>query len=189
MKTVLVRFAALAALVLLVLPSTVRAQAGDDVRIRRLIDEKWKTPEYQVKRAPQERSREWLKLYVLYETRPEFIDELEFTYYVLMRTKDSREPYVLLKGSITYVNIERGRHQSTMYIHPSVLARYGNYDGMAVEVKMQGRPVAVDATSNQYRKWLEQLSPRDNYVLRAMDTPFAFIGSDNDEMVKPTATP
>ena len=166
------------------------AQESGDINIRRLTMTKRKTPEYtaKVKGALQERTRDWAEIICLYDTSPDFVDELEFTYYVIMKTKDNREPFVLLKGTITYVHIEKGRHQSTMYIHPSVLARYGDIDGIAVEVRAGGRLVAVEAdgpSGRRYQQAMQQLPVREGYVMNPMQTPFAMLGYDNNEMMKP----
>ena len=173
-----------------VLPVFVFAQGSGDVNIRRIAFRTVRTPEYSVKiQGPlRERTRDWGEIVVLYETSPDFLDELEFTYYVIMRTRDNREPFVLLKGTVTYVHVEKGRHQSTMYIHPSVLARFGAIDGIAVEVRAGGRVVAVETdgpSGRRYQQALQQLPARDGHVMNPLQTPFAMLGFDNNEMMKP----
>jgi hypothetical protein len=162
------------------------AQGSGEVVVRRIQQSAAKTPEYRTDaNLGLEKKKTWLRLDAGYETEPDWIDDLEFTYYVLLRTRTPREPFVLLKGSIAYVNIPKGKHMSTMYVHPSVLDRFGAYEGFAVEVRQGGRPVANNATSDQYPKWLQQLSAREGHVLPPAQTPFAMLGYDNAEMVKP----
>lgn len=161
-----------------------------DVTIRRLSYNSTRTPEYtaRTRGTLRERIRDWGEIVCQYETQPEFINELEFTYYVIMRTKNPREPFVLLKGSITYVYIAKGRTQSTMYLHPSVLERFGTVEGIAVEIRAGGRLIAVETDGprgRDYQQAVQQLPTRDNHVLPPSQTPFAMLGFDNNEMVKP----
>jgi len=166
------------------------AQEPRDIAIRRLNFNTTRTPEYtaKTKGALRERTRDWGEIVCLYETQPEFINDLEFTYYVIMKTRDNREPFVLLKGSITYVYVAKGRTQSTMYLHPSVLARFGSVEGIAVEVRSGGKLIAVEtdgARGRDYQQAIQQLPAKDNHVLPPSQTPFAMLGFDNNEMVKP----
>ncbi len=166
------------------------AQESRDISIRKLMTGMTRTPEYtaKTKGSLRERTRDWAEIVCLYDTMPDFIDELEFTYYVIMKTNNTREPFVLLKGVVTYIHIEKGRHQSTMYIHPSVLARYGAIDGVAVEVRGGGRLLAVEsegASGRRYQQALQQLAAREGHVMNPMQTPFAMLGYDNNEMMKP----
>jgi len=79
--------------------------------------------------------REWYQLEVAYETLPDWTDEITLTYYVLMRTDDRAEPFVLLKGEEAFVHISKGNHLARAFVHPSVLQRYGRVDGHAVEFR------------------------------------------------------
>lgn len=190
MKTMRAMGILIFAAALLVGNGTARAQDTGAVTIRRFLYRATRTPEYTVrtKGSLQERTRDWGEIVVLYETAPDFLDELEFTFYVIMRGKDPRAPFALLKGSIAYVHIEKGRHQSTMYLHPSVLARFGAIEGMAVEIRAAGRLVAVETDGprgREYQRAIQELAPRENHVLPPSQTPFAMIGFDNNEMVKP----
>lgn len=166
------------------------AQEPRDISIRRLTYNSTRTPEYSAKTkgSLRERVRDWGEIVCLYETQPDFINDLEFTYYVIMRTRDNREPFVLLKGTITYVYVAKGRTQSTMYLHPSVLARFGSVEGIAVEVRSGGKLIAVETDGTRgrdYQQAIQQLPTRDNHVLPPSQTPFAMLGFDNNEMVKP----
>ncbi len=190
MRTMRAMGAAIFAAVLLAGAGSASAQDAGSVTIRRFLYRSTRTPEYTVKirGTVQERARDWGEIVVLYETAPDFLDELEFTFYVIMKGKDPRVPFALMKGAITYVHIEKGRHQSTMYLHPSVLTRFGAIEGMAVEVRAGGRLIAVETDGprgREYQRALQELPPRENHVLPPSQTPFAMIGFDNNEMVKP----
>lgn len=178
------------ALAAVAIPAAGQDVTPRDVAIRKLSYTSTRTPEYNARTRGQlrERIRDWGEITCIYETQPEFINELEFTYYVIMKTKDPREPFVLLKGGITYVYIPKGRTQSTMYLHPSVLERFGTVEGVAVEIRAGGRLIAVETDGprgRDYQQAIQQLPTRDNHVLPPSHTPFAMLGFDNNEMVKP----
>jgi hypothetical protein len=47
-----------------------------------------KTPDYRGQtRLPTQRMREWYKVEVVYDTDPEWVDEISFTYYVVVKAK------------------------------------------------------------------------------------------------------
>lgn len=129
---------------------------------------------------------EWFQIDCIYETQPEWTDELSITFYVLMKTADPKEPFVLLKSEETYINIYKGVHRARAYVHPSLLRRYGRAEAHAVEFRFQGRLVAGDASDpGRMRQAIEQLSPKDGYVSLPKDTPFAHLDFEAFEMVKP----
>ncbi len=130
---------------------------------------------------------DWYQIEVLYETTPDWTDELKITFYVLMKTNDPREPFVLLKGEDTFIHIARGTHRAQAFIHPSMLRRYGKVEGYAVEFSLQGRPLGAEASDKNYRRWIEQLAPKDGYVLMPRETPFAHLDYEAFEMSKPRA--
>ena len=129
---------------------------------------------------------DWMQIDVRYETLPEWVDELTMTFYVLMKTNDPKEPFALLKGKATFVHIYKGTHVAMAYVAPQLIRRYGKVEGAAVEFEFQGRPVAADSTAGPaYKRWLEQLSPKENHVLQPADTPFGPLDWDSFEMLKP----
>lgn len=159
--------------------------------IRKITGGKVETPEYQLKKSQfAARTRQWFQVIVDYDTAPEWMDEATFTYYVLVRSKKAepgKNPLTLFKGEVTYINIERGRHKSDIYLHPSTVARFGDVERVAVVVNVGGRLVAMDGqpTGTAQQRWWEQLSPMDGYLLNRMQTPFAMINFDDFEAVKP----
>lgn len=159
--------------------------------IRKISSGKAMTPEYQLKKSQfVARTREWFQIVVDYDTDPEWVDEASFTYYVLVKARQQtagRSPFTLFKGEVTYINIEKGRHRSDIFIHPSTIARYGDVERVAVQVNVGGRLVAMDGLpqGSASQRWWEQLNPQDGYLLNRMQTPFAMINFDDYEAVKP----
>ncbi len=128
---------------------------------------------------------DWFQIDCLYETRSEWTDELKLTFYALMRSNDPKEPFVLLKGEDTFIHIPRGARRAQAYIHPSMLRRFGKVEGYAVEFSMQGRPLGAEASDPNYRRWIEQLAPKEGYVMMPRETPFAHLDYEAFEMSKP----
>lgn len=172
-------------------PAAAVVPADRALSIKKVDAGKVKTPDYQVKHVnSQARSLDWYKIEVIYDTEPEWMDEVSFTYYVVVKAKQSipgRPPFMLFKGDVTYVNVAKGRHKSDIYLHPSTLARFGDVERVAALVNVGGRLVAIDGlpSGSASSRWWEQLPPQDGYLLNRMQTPFAMINFDDYEAVKP----
>lgn len=148
------------------------------------------TPQYQLSQNQmQGRQRKWAGISTEYDTDALWTDELTFTYYVLVRGKSVGAPKEsLFRGKVSYINIERGRgHKSDVYLHPSTLSRFGDIEKIAVLVEANGKLVAGDALPKTNQRWWEQYTPVDGMLLNRMQTPFAMIGFDDYEAVKPAA--
>ncbi len=190
MRLVIARLGGVVVVVMLAGVLSASAQRQDTMakrilRIRNVAGSKVRTPEYKlVGGTAQGVKRIWFEVLVDYETTPEWIDELDFTYYVLMRSRRGKKRYVLFRGDVSYVNIARGRHRSVVYVHPSTLERYGDVDRVAVLIKSQGRLVGVGGRPAPTKRWWEQLTPVKGYILTRMQTPFAMIRFDDYEAIK-----
>ena len=162
------------------------------INIRKITpDKKASTPRYEMKPAiPMQRTRNWFSLTVTYDVNPpgnsEWIDELTFTYYVLVRQKGGAQP-MLLKGEVTYINIAKGRGLlADIFLHPSTLARYGEVDRVAVLVSTRGQLLAGESLPTSNQRWWEQLPPTEGLLLSRQQTPFAMVNFDDYEAIKPT---
>jgi len=162
-------------------------QAADarPVQIRKIAPGKALTPQYQLlKGQAMARTREWFQLTTQYDTAPEWMDELTFTYYVLMRDRQ-KGVQALFKGDVTYVTVQKGKHLSDIFMHPSTLARYGEVQAMAVLVTFRGQLVAVESQPASQERWWERMTPTEGFLLSRMETPFAMINFDDYEAIKP----
>lgn len=185
----------LGAVLSMLLAGDVFAQAGAPegpgriVTIRKIDPLKVRTPEYQLARGGYvARTRDWFQITTTYKTAPDWLDELTFTYYILVKGKEAGAKFTLFRGEVTYVNVQRGDHKSDMYLHPSTLARYGDVERVAVVVSAQGRIVAMESLPASQTRWWEQLAPTDGYALNRMQTPFAMVNFDDYEAVKATGS-
>ena len=152
-----------------------------------------KTPEYSTS-VPRGKTsaRDWVELSVSFDTEPEWIDELTFQCYALLRDKKKGD-YTLFKGSVTYVDVAKGRgHVSTMYLRPSALARYGEVVAIAVEILHNG--AVIDHKSDDRmakgqrlaKEWWSSpnLPVKEGYLLSRAQTPFGLVNIDDYETIK-----
>lgn len=159
------------------------------VRIDRIKGSKVKTPEYEVKRisVASRTTREWFQILTEYRSAPDWIDQLDVTYYALVKTRrdsGAEAPYILFRGQVSYVDVEKGRHDSVMYMHPSTISRYGDVDRVAVLMYVKGQLVSMESEPSGGERWWERFSPQDGYLRKRTETPFAMISDDNYEAIK-----
>lgn len=137
-------------------------------------------------------SREWVEMSVQYDSDPEWIDEVTFQFYALLRQRATGE-YTLIKGSVAYVDVARGRaHLGVAYIKPNALLRWGDVVGVAVEASIKGEVVSSlsegklgPAKPLPQDWWLNQkLVEKDGYIVEKARTPFAIQNFDDYEMAK-----
>jgi hypothetical protein len=161
---------------------------GDVLRIRKMTPTKEKTPIFQTSIRTQSSARptDWWRVVVDFDTAPDWLDELEFTYYVYMKDQSNRGAEVMFRGTVTYLNIPKGRHQSDIFLHPSTMTRLGSVEQVAVVVKSKGAVVGTESTAKT-PNWWERFSPVDGVLLSRDQTPFAFIDYDSFNAIKAAA--
>ncbi len=177
-------------LLLMAPPELFAQQERDVLRIRRVEGDLVRAPQYQVTGGTRtQRQRQWLQVRTEFETAPEWIDEITFTYYIVLRNRrppEGEAEYNLFRGESTYVNVARTRTgQSTVFLHPSTVERYGDLERVGVVVSSQGRVLGMASNPSSDQRWWEQLPPRSGFVLTRMQTPFAMVNFDDFEAVKP----
>ncbi|NCA82346.1 MAG: hypothetical protein EOM72_06320 [Opitutae bacterium] len=163
--------------------------AGSEIlRIRKMTPVKEKTPVFRTAAPGQASARQpdWWRVVVEFETAPEWIDELEFTYYAYIEDQSNKGAPVMFRGTVTYVNVSKGRHQSDMFLHPNTIARLGLVKQIAVVVKARGAVVATESTATK-PNWWDGFSPVDGVLINRSQTPFAYIDYDLYEAIKPAA--
>ncbi len=171
-------------------PAPSAGAGGDILRIRKMAPvPSTKTPVFRtaVQGQASAQQPDWWRVLVEYDTAPEWIDELEFTYYVYMKDQSNKGAETMFRGTVTYVNVAKGRHYSDMFLHPHTLARLGRVEQVAVVVKAKGAVVATESTA-QTPNWWDRFSPVDGVLLNRSQTPFAYIDYDMYEAIKPAAT-
>lgn len=94
--------------------------------------------------------RKWIVLETKYDTygtdSSNFLDQLTFTWHVLLETKSATEnkgnkdglaPYSYFTTSTTYFNIPAGSHAASVCLPPSYLERYGEPKAIGLEITNQ----------------------------------------------------
>ena len=102
--------------------------------------------------------RNWIVLESKYSTSDKCIDQLTFTWHVLLETKSATSkdkegqakmaPYSYFTQTVTYVNIPRGNHAASVCLHPSYLEQYGEPKAVGlVIVDSSGKEITGDSSS------------------------------------------
>lgn len=149
-----------------------------------------RTPEYQnnAKRTGSGlRRREWAVLDVAYETAPDWIDEVSFTFHVM--TQDAQRQFNYFETSVTYIDIARGDHNACVVLPPAAVARHGEPNAFGVEVFLRGERVAVKSVGAPDDWWKliadkPNINRRSGYLVDRSKTPFALAFIDDYEVVR-----
>jgi len=160
-----------------------------------------KTPNYQDHSAPQATSKySWLQIMVEYTAeggRDGWIDEVSLEWHVLVQGRRT----LLLHKTVSYVDVESGKHRAVVYIRPAIIRRYGKNRRISkrdVHVYVLARVNGVGSSYATYprerirSKWWEAKPPRVMLrpgELKSRDeTPFAPLDYDYYEQLKPRTT-
>jgi hypothetical protein len=154
------------------------------------------TPDFQynVRGASTRRDgrHDWLQLTTEYDQDLPWLDELTITYYVVL-TADQRNfpegsPLVnMFTGSVTYQNIKRGRHRSTMFLDQNTLERFGRPSAVAVVYNVQGRPAGGDVQpqATAASRWWTTQTPHSIPLLNRAESPWALVEIEQFQTIKP----
>lgn len=151
------------------------------------------TPEYSYRvrgSTKNDGKRDWLVARCEFDTAPAWIDEMTFSYYVVLQADASNlapgaDTVNLFAGKVTYMNVMRGRHESTMFLDPNTFARYGEYTHVAVVVDINGERAAVKANPDSNVEWWTRKQPTATPLLRRDETPWRFIEVESHNTIKP----
>ncbi|MCX7008338.1 MAG: hypothetical protein NTY53_14005, partial [Kiritimatiellaeota bacterium] len=135
--------------------------------------------------------RYWYQMTLHFDTHMEWMDDLDFRCYVLLKAKPGAgagaAQHMLLRGDTTLVNIAKGKHKCDFFVHPSTMARYGEVEAVAVVVSKADQVIGMLSQPPSAKRWWEDYQPVPNMVLKRSDTPWAMINYDDFEQVKETA--
>jgi len=128
----------------------------------------------------------WLRIEAQFESRVEWVDDLQVKYYVLIgKGQDAR----VLVGDVTHVNIARGsNHYSAMFMHPNTVERYGHgqIEAVAVQIFYKNQMVGQDSMPPSGAAWWEKRAPTPGFLLPPQQTPWALSAYGRYEAVKAT---
>jgi hypothetical protein len=176
--------------------------APDDIAKVRQLDGVGKhyqlrTPEYRTSLSGgTKRPGEWAEIKVLFDTYPDWIDELVVQFYVLTESKDKgKELYSFFKTTVRYLDVEKGQsHAGAVYLPPNAVKRYGLPVAIAVELIVGDKTVASETEFEKRVKLPEQqwwksnnvlgnqnVTVRNEYLVSRRQSPFALIAMDDYE--------
>jgi len=131
-------------------------------------------------------SDKWLRIETEFDSTPEWADDVQLKYYVLLGTGKNARMFV---GDVTYVNVAKGlRHISAMFIHPNTIQRFGNGDveAVAVQIFYKGQLIDQDSAPTSHERWWEGYTPVPGSLLIPQQTPWSIMSYDRYEALKPT---
>jgi hypothetical protein len=180
-----------------------RKGAGEKVRIRKLnalgTKSKVSTPQYKSSEPRATgRAKKWHQVSVLYDSSPEWIDELTIQFHVLAVTREpktKKKAFSLYKLVVKYSDIEQGRgHTATAFLRPSASKRFGDPIAVATVFSVDGRVVGEISQESEKlpEKWWKNprvtdsndVTVRQGYLLSRSKTPWALINYDDYEAIK-----
>lgn len=167
--------------------------AKNAVQLKKLdVQPKLLTPTYQVNPVPpaSKNPRYWYQMTLHFDTHPDWVDDLDFRCYVLLKAKPGAGAgrQMLLRGDTTLVNVAKGKHKLDFFVHPSTLLRYGEVEAVAVVLSKSEQVVGMMSQPPSPKRWWEDYPPVPNMVLKRGETPWALINYDDYEQVKEPAT-
>ena len=114
----------------------------------------------------------WLEVRVEYATAPQWLDQLDVTFYVLLASNDPDEGFKLFTGEVSNVNIKRdSNHRGAMWMHPDTVERYGALKSVAVVMKVDGRPVGMSSDPSTEERWWERYTPTKGMLYNHYELP------------------
>lgn len=175
---------------------TLRIRRFSGAGARNLVE----TPKYQVSTVLPNANRQaqrWGRIWTQYDTTPEWIDELTFQYFVLARKAEAgnKFSFSFYTVSVKYSDIKRGQHESSVFLRPVAIERYGDVIAAAVEIGAGGKLIAEESHAEgiklQDRWWRipavvesKDVVTRTGYLLDREQSPFALINIDDQEAIR-----
>ena len=133
----------------------------------------------------------WAMLEVKYETAPDWIDEITFTFYVLCQDAKTKE-FHFFQTAVSYLDVEKGEHFAAAMLPPNAVKRYGGPISYGVDITIDAESVATKALGLGGEGWwstsLDKLGDRvkrhSGYLKDRSQTPFGLTHFDEYEAVR-----
>jgi hypothetical protein len=133
-------------------------------------------------------NKPWHQIEVDFSSTPEWADDVQIKYYVLIGQGKELQMFT---GQITHINVDRATHHySAMFLHPSTLVRYGQgkVEAVAVQLFYKGRLVDQTSDPKANRRWWEQYTPVEGFLLAPEQTPWSVVAFQRYEASKPAGS-
>ncbi len=178
--------------------------ADEQIRIRRITGigprARVTTPIYQTSMGGGvKRPQDWHVVSVMYDTAPEWIDDLLVQFFVLSSRPDPetrQNQYSLFQKTVRYGDIERGRdHRALAFLRPAALKRFGDVVACAAVFTLNGRVVAEPSEQSMPtlpESWWRNplvvdnpaLTVREGYLLNRNESPWMLVNPDDYEIIR-----
>jgi len=167
------------------------------IRLRSIEAKTINSPEYSVdvrsESVKRDGSLKWLMVEAIYDTMPKWTDEITLTFYVVLEGNPEDLPegakkFNLFSGSVTVVNVPKTKEaETTMFLDPYTLARYGEPTHVAVVINIDGQLAAgmAEPSSSAESQWWTKETPNQTPLLTRDKTPYAFVEIDKQNTIKP----
>lgn len=167
------------------------------IRLRTVEAKAISSPNYNVEVRTESLKRDgslrWLMVKAVYDTMPKWTDEITLTFYVVLKGKAEDLPQGakeinLFSGTVTVVNVPRSKdNETSMFLDPYTLARYGEPTHVAVVVTINGQPAAgmAEPSSSAASQWWTKETPNQTPLLTRDKTPYALVEIDKQNTIKP----
>ena len=174
MKKLMMAMVVLAAATVVAAPAKRAAEEGSETDGREakiLVDQMPKTGQQSCLPAPgiqgatligvcYQKPRRWIVLETKYTTFAKFLDQLTFTWHVLLETKTAKEnkgnkmklpPYSYFSTSTTYFNIPQGSHAACVCLPPSYYELYGEPKVIGFTISNQNGDILGGGTVSEVK--------------------------------------
>ncbi len=148
--------------------------------------------------AKTAKPKTWGVFDVVFDTAPEWIDEMSVTYTLMMfneKAKQGEKALSLMTLTVEYADIAQGRdHKVGVVVTPAALERFGKPIGFAAQVFIGGNPIAesgvVDGSLRGQERWWAnpkiidspQVQKRDGYMVERFKSVFSLVDIDSYEV-------
>ncbi len=144
------------------------------------------------------REKKWHQISILYDTTPDWIDELTVEFYLLSGIRDlktKKQVYSLYKLVVRYSDIKQGRgHAATAFLRSTALDRFGPPIAVAAVFSVKGKVIdsVSEDTESMPEKWWKSprvidradVTVRNGYLLDRSKSPWSMVDFDNYEVIK-----
>ena len=134
-----------------------------------------------------QKPRSWIVIETKYTTYAKFLDQLTFTWHVVLETKSAKEnkgnkmklpPYSYFNTAVTYYNIPQGSHAACVCLPPSYLELYGEPKAIGFEISNQNGDILGGGT-------VSEMAPiKANTKFWEMDNFKDAMGGENPNIVR-----
>lgn len=130
--------------------------------------------------------QEWGVIKTVYKSGPQWADNVEVKYYVLLKDKKA-DKNIMLIGSMTYMCIAKGKnHIANIYIPPQVLSRYGKV--LRIRAELWYNSLLQDAVqwprTGKKVPWWTRIKPTTGLLQNRFYTPFEHEEQITEELIR-----